>query len=275
MRLPIFQIDAFASEVFKGNYAAVVPLEQWLSPTLMQAIATENNLSETAFFVRNADGFFDIRWFSPITEIDFCGHATLASAYVIFEQFKDQNKTDDVIVFHAPAVGQISVSRQPDGLIEMSFPLRAVEPLVDVPANLSKGLSIEPTEWWLCQQAYIAIFDNEAAVRAVVPDLDLLATLAPRDVVVTSRGDHCDFVSRYFWPANGGDEDPVTGSIHAALAPLWAARLGKSALAAVQVSQRTGQLYCVIRGDRVFVSGTAVEYLRGTIQVPAPSDATV
>jgi len=269
MNLPIYHIDAFASEVFKGNYAAVVPLERWLPPTLMQAIAAENNLSETAFFVQNAEGVFDIRWFSPLTEIAFCGHATLASAYVLFELFKDK----DVLVFDCPATGRISVSRRPDGLIEMSFPLRAVEPLLEVPSGLAKGLSIQPKELWISRQAYIAIFENETEVRAVVPDLPLLATLAPRDVVVTSRGDNCDFVSRYFWPANGGDEDPVTGSIHAALAPLWATRLGKSALFAVQVSRRTGQLHCVVNDDRVFVSGTAVEYLRGTIQVPGYLDA--
>jgi PhzF family phenazine biosynthesis protein len=264
MNLPIYHIDAFASEVFNGNYAAVIPLERWLPPSLMQAIASENNLSETAFFVQNAEGVFDIRWFSPLTEIAFCGHATLASAYVLFEQSKDR----DVLVFDCPATGRISVARRENGLIEMRFPVRTVEPLLDVPSALTTGLSIQPKEMWISQQAYIAIFENETEVRAVVPDLTLLAKLAPRDVVVTSPGDHCDFVSRYFWPANGGDEDPVTGSIHAALAPLWATRLDKMALFAVQVSRRTGQLHCAVSGDKVFVSGAAVEYLRGTIDVP-------
>ncbi|MFM0212339.1 PhzF family phenazine biosynthesis protein [Paraburkholderia sediminicola] len=264
MKLPIYQIDAFTDKVFKGNYAAVVPLERRLPDSLMQAIATENNLSETAFFVRNADGVFDIRWFSPLTEIAFCGHATLASAYVIFRQCEDL----DVIEFVAKAVGRLTVCRMPDGLIEMSFPQRRPERLNEIPANLMLGLSIRPQEVLINQQAYVAIYETEHEVRSVVPELNLLSTLAPLDVVVTARGDDHDFVSRYFWPANGGDEDPVTGSIHAALAPFWSERLGKSELVAMQVSRRSGLLRCRAQADRVYISGQAVQYLEGTIEVP-------
>jgi len=264
MKLPIYQIDAFTSEIFKGNYAAVIPLEYWLRDGLMQAIATENNLSETAFFVRNSTGIFDIRWFSPMTEIDFCGHATLASAYVIFRDIANQG----VIEFNAKAVGQFAVRRNPDGWIEMSFPQRQSERLETPPEALIKGLSIQPKEVLISQQAYVVVYATEHEVRSVVPDLKQLATLGPRDVVVTARGDQHDFVSRYFWPANGGDEDPVTGSIHAALAPLWSERLHKQELVAMQVSNRGGLLHCHVQSDRVHVAGQAVPYLEGTIQVP-------
>lgn len=266
MKLSIYQIDAFTDQVFKGNYAAVVPLEHWLPDELMQAIATENNLSETAFFVRNTEGVFAIRWFSPLTEIAFCGHATLASAYVVFKQFDGR----DTIDFVAKSVGQFAVCRKPDGLIEMSFPQRQSERLDQIPENLLQGLSIRPQEVLISQQAYVAVYETEQEVRSVVPELSLLSTLGPRDVVVTARGEVHDFVSRYFWPANGGDEDPVTGSIHAALAPLWAERLGKSELVAMQVSRRGGILYCRVQDDqRVYISGYAVQYLEGMIDVPA------
>ncbi|WP_158939287.1 PhzF family phenazine biosynthesis protein [Burkholderia sp. S171] len=264
MKLPIYQIDAFTDTVFKGNYAAVVPLERWLPDSLMQAIAAENNLSETAFFVKDADGAFDIRWFSPLTEIAFCGHATLASAYVIFKQSGDV----DVIEFVAKAVGRLAVRQTHDGLIEMSFPQRRPEKLNEIPANLIQGLSIRPQEVLINQQAYVAVYETEHEVRSVVPELNLLSTLGPLDVVVTARGDEHDFVSRYFWPANGGDEDPVTGSIHAALAPFWSDRLGRSELVAMQVSRRSGLLHCRVQDDRVFISGRAVQFLEGTIEVP-------
>jgi PhzF family phenazine biosynthesis protein len=264
MKLPMYQIDAFTDKVFKGNYAAVVPLEHWLHDSLMQAIAAENNLSETEFFVKNADGAFDIRWFSPLTEIAFCGHATLASAYVIFKQCEDL----DVIEFVAKAVGRLAVRHTRDGLIEMSFPQRPAKKLNDIPANLIQGLSIRPQEVLINQQAYVVIYATEHEVRSVVPELNLLSALGPLDVVVTARGDEHDFVSRYFWPANGGDEDPVTGYIHAALAPLWSDRLGRSELVAMQVSRRSGLLHCRVQDDRVYISGQAVQYLEGTIDIP-------
>jgi PhzF family phenazine biosynthesis protein len=263
MKLPIYQIDAFTDQVFQGNYAAVVPLDRWLPDSLMQAIAAENNLSETAFFVKNADGAFDIRWFSPLTEIAFCGHATLASAYAIFTRCDEL----EVIEFVAKSVGRLTVRHKNDGLIEMSFPERRPERMNEIPANLLQGLSISPQEVLINQQAYVAIYRTEHEVRSVVPALNLLSALGPLDVVVTARGDNHDFVSRYFWPANGGDEDPVTGSIHTALAPLWSERLGKSELVAMQVSRRSGLLHCRVQGDRVYISGRAV-HLEGTIEIP-------
>lgn len=267
MKLAIYQIDAFTDEVFKGNYAAVVPLERWLPDAVMQSIATENNLSETAFFVRNEQSVFEIRWFSPVKEIDFCGHATLASAYVLFKE----NKNVSAIEFSAKAVGSLSVVKSPDGLIEMNFPRRFPERLETMPTSLLDGLSIRPKEALKNQQAYFAVYEKEQDVRAVVPRLQKLVELGPLDVVVTAPGLQHDFVSRYFWPANGGEEDPVTGSIHAGLAPFWADRLGKTNLVALQASLRGGVLRCRVADDRVYISGSAVQYMKGTIDIPAAS----
>lgn len=262
MKLAMRVIDAFTSELFKGNPAAVVSLKDWLSPALMQAIAMENNLSETAFFVQAADGRYDIRWFSPFKEIAFCGHATLASAFVLFE-----SGATSPILFRAPAVGELPVVRLPDGRMEMSFPSRPPTPVDEVPAALRAGLPLAPVAVLRNAQAWFAVYDNEAQVRGLRPDFARLAELGPLDVTVTAPGVDCDFVSRYFWPANGGEEDPVTGSIHAGLAPYWAQRLGKADLRALQLSQRTGTLRCRVEGERVRVSGAAVQYLKGEIEV--------
>jgi PhzF family phenazine biosynthesis protein len=262
MKLALHVIDAFTSQRFKGNSAAVVPLQEWLPPALMQAIAMENNLSETAFFVQAADGRYDIRWFSPFKEIAFCGHATLASAYVLFE-----SGATSPITFRAPAVGELPVVRLPDGRMEMGFPNRAPTPVDEVPAALRAGLPLMPVAVLRNTQAWFAVYDNEEQVRGLRPDFARLAELGPLDVTVTAPGVDCDFVSRYFWPANGGEEDPVTGSIHAGLAPYWASRLGKNALVAMQLSSRTGTLHCRVEGERVSVSGAAVRYLRGEIEV--------
>ncbi len=263
MKLPIYQVDAFTQERFKGNSAAVVPLEHWLSDAQMQSIAMENNLSETAFLVREADGAFHIRWFSPLTEIDFCGHATLASAFVLLEQ----QIASVPLTFRAGAVGDISVARLDDGRLEMNFPNRAPEPVDNPPVGLLSGLGLLPTAILKNRQAWFAVYEQEDQVRQLAPDLEALKSLAPLDVVVTAPGTSQDFVSRYFWPANGGEEDPVTGSIHAGLAPFWAGRLGKTSLVALQASRRSGLLYCRVEGDRVFVAGHAVQYLQGTIEV--------
>ncbi|BFN29220.1 PhzF family phenazine biosynthesis protein [Pseudomonas sp. SCT] len=259
----MFQVDAFTAERFRGNPAAVIPLQAWLSDELMQAIAAENNLSETAFFVREADGAFHIRWFSPLTEIDFCGHATLASAFVLLEQDLAQAP----LVFRAAAVGDLSVQRRADGLLEMSFPNRAPDPVAEPPAALLQGLGCEPDAVLRNQQAWFAVYRDEQQVRMLTPDLDALRTLAPLDVVVTAPGREQDFVSRYFWPANGGAEDPVTGSIHAGLAPYWAGQLGRNELVALQASARTGILHCRVEADRVMVAGQAVLFLDGTIEL--------
>ncbi|ATB69375.1 putative isomerase [Sulfurospirillum diekertiae] len=263
-QFPLYIIDAFTNELFKGNQAAVVPLNNWLSESVMQSVASENNLSETAFFVRNDAGVHEIRWFSPLKEIDFCGHATLASAYVIFNHLGEKG----TIKFWAKAVNTIEVNLRDNGLIEMSFPNRAPERVSEVPEALKTGLSITPLEFHKNQQAYFAVYANEDDVKKVVPDLEKLKTLGPLDVVVTASSVEYDFASRYFWPANGGVEDPVTGSIHAGLAPFWAKRLGKTELIALQASQRTGVLNCRVMEERIFISGTCKAYLEGSISIP-------
>jgi len=263
MKLTVNFVDAFTSERFKGNAAAVIVLEHWLPDALMQSIAIENNLSETAFLVQDQDGKFLIRWFSPIKEIDFCGHATLASAFVLFQ--RDQKRSQ--ITFLASAVGTITVLLKDGGWMEMCFPNQEPEAIANVPAGLLEGLSITPKEVLRNRQAYFALYDTEQQVRSIVPELSALRTLAPYDVVITAPGQTHDFVSRYFWPANGGQEDPVTGSIHSGLAPFWAQRLNKTELIAMQVSARTGLLHCRIEAQSVFISGTCVQYLEGVINL--------
>lgn len=264
MKLPISIVDAFTRERFGGNPAAVVMLAEWLSREQMQAIATENNLSETAFLLREPDGAFAIRWFSPFTEISFCGHATLASAHVIAEQAL----APFPIVVRAAAVGELYVARNQDGAgFEMNFPNRRAQPVEVVPQALLDGLSIAPQQVLRNEQAWIVVYAEERQVREVVPDLERLKTLAPLDVAVTAPGEQHDFVSRYFWPANGGTEDPMTGSIHTALAPYWAERLGRNELIALQASTRSGLLRCRVDGERVHIAGDTVQYLQGQIEI--------
>jgi PhzF family phenazine biosynthesis protein len=263
MELNIQYVNAFTDVVFKGNSAAVIIIDEWLAKDMMQAIAIENNLSETAFEKPVRKGHFEIRWFSPLTEIDFCGHATLAASFVIFSQ----NKTLKNITFSTSAVGDLIVTEQEDDYIQMSFPNRAPNPISNVPNALLKGLSIEPQEVLQSEQAYFVIYNNESDVRNVVSKKELLKTLAPFDVVVPAPSLQYDFVSRYFWPANGGDEDPVTGSIHAGLAPYWSKELNKDELSAYQASKRGGVLKCKIEGDRVLILGQAIKYLEGGIVI--------
>ena len=283
MKLTINIVDAFTDKQFGGNSAAVIITDTWLPDGLMQSIATENNLSETAFLVPQDPDFvaskkhlhnhthnhpnYAIRWFSPLMEIDFCGHATLASAWVIFA--KHPNLSECSIV--APAVGNMLIKQNHTGEIEMDFPNRKPVPVVDVPAHLCKGLSIKPKHVLKNDQAYVAVYENEQEVSAVEQDTALIKQLAPYDVVVTAKaakpGTGYDFVSRYFWPASGGDEDPVTGSIHTALAPYWAEQVGKINLTAYQASKRGGLLNCKVNNGRVIIAGKAVPYLEGTITV--------
>ncbi|MFY8274165.1 PhzF family phenazine biosynthesis protein [Pseudoalteromonas sp. SSDWG2] len=266
MELDIYIVDAFTQQQFAGNSAAVVPLSQWLAPEVMQNIAAENNLSETAFIKEEGHGKYAIRWFSPLTEIDFCGHATLASSYVIFDQLGYQG----TIEFVTQAVGNLFVSQGEDGRIQMSFPNQCPEPIVDVPHALVEGLSIKPQRVLRNRQAYFVVLSSQQEVQNVIYNSEVLKTLAPFDVVVTAKGSEVDFVSRYFWPANGGDEDPVTGSIHSGLAPFWANELGKTHLQAYQASRRGGLLYCQLQNERVLISGSAVLYLQGRIFINGP-----
>lgn len=263
MKLKIYVVDAFTKVQFAGNQAAVVLLEDWLATGIMQNIASENNLSETAFVVCNSSGVFEIRWFSPIKEVDFCGHATLASAHVIFSVRKEISE----IKFWAKAVGDLSVKNTESNLIEMAFPNREPIEITEVPEALRGGLSITPSAYLKNNQAYFAVMSNEEQVKSIVPDLEKLKTLGSLDVVVTAASKDFDFISRYFWPANGGAEDPVTGSIHAGLAPYWAKKLNKSNLVALQASKRTGTLYCRVESSTVFVSGYCVSYLEGSIDI--------
>ena len=268
MQLEMNVVDAFTDTVFKGNSAAVIITDDWLNDDLMQSIAFENNLSETAFIVLEDDSIYHIRWFSPFTEIAFCGHATLASAFVLF----NKNPNVETIEFSAEAVGILTIVQTDDGKIQMDFPNTKPEKVKDIPESLLAGLSIASVEVYKNTQAYFVIYNAEADVLNVERDNERLKQLAPLDVVVTCQAKSADykdydFISRYFWPANGGDEDPVTGSAHTALAPLWAERLGKNNLVAYQASRRGGILDCVVAGNRILISGNAVQYMTGFITV--------
>lgn len=259
MRLPIYQVDAFASEVFRGNPAAVCPLENWLPAERMQAIAGENNLSETAFFVPGRDAY-DLRWFTPTGEVDLCGHATLASAHVVFDRFKPEAR----LVRFSTRSGMLEVSRDA-GLLVLDFPALPAEPCA-APQALIDGLGARPREV-LRARNYLAVFDSEREVRALKPDMGLIAGLEPYALIVTAPGLDADFVSRFFAPAHGVPEDPVTGSAHCTLVPYWARRLGKVDLYARQVSARGGELFCADKGPRVAIGGRAVLFLEGAIYV--------
>jgi len=258
MRIPIFQVDAFASEVFRGNPAALCPLPRWLDDSTMQAIAAENNLPETAFFVREGDGY-RLRWFTPTVEVELCGHATLAAGWLLLERLE----TTRVAVAFATRSGVLEVRRADGGSLALDLPALPASPMAAPPA-LAEGLGAAPRET-LRATNWLAVLDDESAVRAVKPDFATLATLHPYGVIVTAPGDGCDFVSRFFGPSFGIPEDPVTGSAHCTLTPFWAARLGKRQLRARQVSRRGGELSCEDRGDRVRLAGRCALYLEGEI----------
>ncbi len=213
MKIEVKFIDAFTDEVFKGNPAAVIITEKWLSDQLMQTIATENNLSETAFAVKVADAKYKIRWFSPITEIDFCGHATLAAAFVLFNRDSDIQE----LTFLADAVGDLTVTNNSNGYIQMNFPNRKPEKVIEIPNALINGLSIQPQEIYLNKQAYFAVYHCENEITAVTQDKEFSTKLAPLDVVVSSKSEQYDFISRYLWPAYDAHESPVSYSIHVLL----------------------------------------------------------
>jgi len=261
MRIPLYQIDAFADRPFTGNPAAVCPLDGWLPDDVMQAIAAENNLSETAFLVPDGEGW-RLRWFTPTTEVDLCGHATLAAAYAIFTVLAPDRQR---VVFHTEKAGDLAVTREGE-LLALDFPARPPSPCT-TPAGLGKALGREPTAV-LAARDYLAVYDDPDDVAALAPDFAALARLDRFAVIVTApgRGD-ADFVSRFFAPAQGVDEDPVTGSAHCTLIPYWAGRLGKTLLAARQLSRRGGSLVCALRGDRVAIAGRAILYLTGIIEI--------
>ena len=259
MKLPLFQVDAFTSRVFSGNPAAVVIIDEWLPGEAMQAIANENNLSETAFVVPR-EGFFDLRWFTPEMEVDLCGHATLASAFVLFEH---GYSSSEEIAFETQS-GRLTVARQGDSLA-MDFPARPPRP-VGPDAAFAAALGAAPAEL-LVARDHLAVFGAQAEVESLRPDFAAVAALDAFAIIATAPGDSCDFVSRFFAPRAGIPEDPVTGSAHCTLTPYWSARLGKSKLHARQVSRRGGELICELRGDRVVLVGQAAGYLRGEIEI--------
>ena len=261
MKLRQFQVDAFAGRRFEGNPAAVCPLEEWLSDDLMLAIAEENNLSETAFFVRIENGF-KLRWFTPVAEVDFCGHATLGSAHVLFDELGYQGQ---VVVFETRS-GEMSVARDGD-LYVMNFPAQPPEPCSS-PKALVEGLGAKPTEV-LAADDYLAVYESEAVVQSLTPDLARLCDLDLRGVIATAPGDNKDFVSRFFGPKLGIDEDPVTGSAHCELTPYWSKRLGSNVLRARQISRRGGDVLCEMAGDRVLLKGGAVTFMVGEIEIDA------
>ncbi len=259
-QLPILQIDAFTDEVFRGNPAAVVPLDAWLTDAQMQSIALENNLAETAFFVLQGDAY-GLRWFTPSQEVPLCGHATLASAFVVLN-ILEANKAS--VAFHTLS-GTLTVRRAGD-LLAMDFPRRELT-VVEAPSLLLDGLGERPREVFRADPDpnLYAVFDTEAQVRTIAPEMSALARLHPSGVAVTAPGTDVDFVSRYFAPSYGIPEDPVTGSTHCALVPYWAQRLGKTTLHARQVSPRGGDLFCEDCDDGVTISGRAVKFLEGRV----------
>lgn len=258
--MKIYQVDAFTNQVFKGNPAAVVPLEKWLDDALMKNIAAENNLSETAFFVQAGD-VFQIRWFTPAVEIELCGHATLASAYVIFHYLQ----CDKEQIHFTCQVGDLFVTRQ-DDWITLNFPAIETQPVKSIPAVLSAAIGSHPLALYDSDSKLVALLESEDDVLHCQPDFALIAQLE-KNLIITAKGNEVDFVSRFFAPKSGINEDPVTGSAHAVLIPFWSKKLNKNELTAVQLSERTGYLKCKLLQDRVEMSGQAVCYLTGEIYV--------
>lgn len=259
MKLPLYQVDAFTDQVFRGNPAAVCPLKNWLEDETMQAIASENNLSETAFFVKNED-HFDLRWFTPTSEVDLCGHATLAAAFVILS-YMDKSLTQ---VDFETTGGHCSVSRDED-VFWLDFPARPATEC-PIPDELLQGLGIRPSVV-LQARDYLAVYDSEEQIKAIEPDMNRLSGLESLGIIVTAAGEEVDFVSRFFAPKVGVPEDPVTGSAHCTLIPYWAEQLEKTSMTALQLSRRGGTLFCENQNRRVRIGGKAVLYMVGTIWV--------
>lgn len=255
MRLPLYQIDAFTNRPFSGNPAAVLPLQAWLPDETLQSIALENNLSETVFFVLEENGY-RIRWFTPKVEVDLCGHATLAAGFVLMTELRPELQQ---VRFQSRS-GELVVMRARDRFT-LDFPSRPPEKL-DALEGLEAALGLKPLELWKSRDV-MAVLDSEATVRGLKPDHSLLAKLPMWSLIVTAPGENVDFVSRFFGPAQGIEEDPVTGSSHCTLIPYWAERLGKQKLHALQVSARGGELWCELAGDRVKISGQAVKVVEG------------
>lgn len=260
MNLRIYQVDAFASALFKGNPAAVVPLTEWLADKVMQQIAAENNLSETAFFAPEGKNFH-IRWFTPKAEVNLCGHATLATAHVLFNEWKYEG---DIIYFNSKS-GLLSVRKVGESL-QLDFPADKVQE-VELNPLFTRALGKQALAAFKGKTDYLLLFDSEESVKAIQPDFQLLNQTDARGIIVTAKGQTVDFVSRFFAPAVGVNEDPVTGSAHTSLVPFWAERLQKGQMTALQLSQRGGELWCSLSDERVLIAGKAITYLKGEIEL--------
>jgi PhzF family phenazine biosynthesis protein len=263
MRIPIYQVDAFTDRLFGGNPAAICPLEDWLTDDIMQKIAMENNLAETAFIVKDDNNDYHIRWFTPTVEVKLCGHATLASAHVLFNRL---GYPGNAIIFHSKS-GPLKVTRSGDD-ITLDFPADMPTIVKNAPAGIFEALGIAPVPIFKSSFDYMVVLLSQKVIEAMTPDFKALARIDDcRGVIATARGDEADFVSRCFFPQSGIDEDPVTGSAHTAMMPYWAAELGKTRLQAIQLSKRRGLLDCELAGDRVLMTGKGVEYLKGEILI--------
>lgn len=259
MKIPVYLISAFSSKIFSGNPAAVCPLKHWIDDDLMQAIAKENNVSETAFFIQSGD-IYHIRWFSPLVEIDLCGHATLATAHVLFKHI---GVSGDQIIFCSKS-GNLSVIQKGE-LLAMDFPSHPPKE-GNIPQDLLDGLGLAPLEV-LCSEDYLVVFKQERDLLDIKPDMDKLKKIDLRGVIVTARGSEADFGSRFFAPKLGIPEDPVTGSAHCTLIPYWSKKLAKQKLLAHQLSKQGGELFCQDCGERVIISGRAVTCFEGNIYI--------
>jgi PhzF family phenazine biosynthesis protein len=257
--IDIYQIDAFAIRLFTGNPAAVCVLNEWLPVSVMQKIALENNLSETAFIVRESNEW-SIRWFTPETEVDLCGHATLASAFVVLTILHPENNT---VVFRSQKMGNLTVRKKAD-MLELDFPSDTLKTCL-LPETLENSLGKAPLECFIGRSDYLLLYASEADILNLKPDFRKLAHAGARGIIVTAPGTDVDFVSRFFAPQVGINEDPVTGSAHTALTPFWSERLGKLSMKARQLSDRGGYLECTLQGERTLISGHAFLYLKGEI----------
>ena len=260
MKIKLYQVDAFTDKLFGGNPAGVCPLDDWLPEEVMQNIAFENNLAETAFFIINGADF-ELRWFTPVSEVDLCGHATLASAHVLFNHM-DYNR--DKIIFHSRS-GELTV-RKDNGKLVLNFPADIVKK-IESPDDLIKAIGKNPLEAFKGKTDYMLVYSSQKEIEDISPDFEMIKKFKARGVIVTAKGNDVDFVSRFFAPEVGINEDPVTGSAHTTLTPYWAKVLGKKELTAMQLSKRKGNLNCKLINGRVEIAGYAVTYLEGSIKI--------
>lgn len=262
MKLKLYVADAFTNKLFGGNPAAVCPLDEWLPDELMQKIAVENNLAETAFIVKENAGY-RIRWFTPAVEVALCGHATLGTAHIFYTEL---GHTGSEIAFNSLS-GVLKVYNPQPGTYTLDFPADKLTPAATAPVSMLEALGVQSGEVYKTSFDYLVVLQNQQEVEAVSPDFKALGSVEARGVIVTAKGNEADFVSRFFAPQSGIDEDPVTGSAHTALVTYWAGKLNTNTMKAVQLSKRRGYLDCELKGDRVLLSGSVVTYMRGEIEV--------